>query len=109
MRSAGRLQRFSVLCVPFFLFLASGGGFVMAARVWAVQCFSVLGSNFVPIPGGMGVSDYLMLDGFESFIAQADLVDFELLTRAVSFYICVVSCGILTLAKFILLKKREKT
>lgn len=102
------LQRFSVLCVPFFLCLASGGGFVRAARVWAVQCFTVLGATFVPIPGGMGVSDYLMLDGFGSFLSPADLVDFELLTRALSFYMCVVFCGIATLVKFILLKKRDK-
>ncbi len=102
-------QRFFVLCVPFFVSLASGAGLGRAVSAWAVQCCAVLGSNFVPIPGGMGVSDYLMLDGFERFIPAADVVDFQLLTRSISFYFCVVFCGILTLIKFILLKKRDKS
>ena len=102
------LQRLCVLCVPFFLCLASGGGIVNALRVWAVQCMTVLGSNAVPIPGAMGVSDYLMLDGFGSFIPHRDVVDFELLSRAISFYICVLLCGAVTLIKYLIIKKRER-
>ena len=102
------LQRLCVLCVPFFLCLASGGGFVTAVRVWTVQCMTVLGSNAIPIPGAMGVSDYLMLDGFGSFIPHRDVVDFELLSRAISFYICVLLCGAVTLIKYLVLKKRER-
>ncbi len=102
------LQRLCVLCVPFFLCLASGGGIGNAFRVWAVQCMTVLGSNAVPIPGAMGVSDYLMLDGFGSFIPHRDVVDFELLSRAISFYICVLLCGAATLWKYLVLKKRER-
>ncbi len=102
------LQRASVISVPFFLSLAFGGGFARAARVWAVQCCTVLGAGLIPIPGAMGVSDYMMLDGFMSFIPPADVVDFELLSRAISFYICVILCGSVTLIKYLVMKKREK-
>lgn len=101
------LQRLCVISVPFFLSLASGGTFARSARVWAVQCCTVLGAGLIPIPGAMGVSDYMMLDGFSSFIPHADLVDFELLSRAISFYICVLLCGSVTLVKTLTLRKRE--
>ena len=30
-----------------------------------IQCFVAMGSNCVPIPGAMGVADYIMIDGFK--------------------------------------------
>ena len=102
------LQRISVISVPFFLCLASGGGFLRAARVWAVQCCTVLGSNIIPIPGAMGVSDYMMLDGFADLIPLKDLVDFELFSRAISFYILVLFCGCVTLVNYLLHRKRGR-
>ncbi len=102
------LQRVSVISVPFFLSLASGGGFLRAARIWAVQCCTVLGSNIVPIPGAMGVSEYMMLDGFAELIPEKDVVDFGLFSRAVSFYILVLLCGAITLVNYLIKKKRER-
>lgn len=102
------LQRASVISVPFFLSLASGGGIARAAQVWAVQCCTVLGSNIIPIPGAMGVSDYMMLDGFADLIPVKDLVDFELFSRAVSFYVLVLFCGCVTLVNYLLQRKRAR-
>lgn len=102
------MQRASVISVPFFLSLASGGGFLRAAKVWAVQCCTVLGSNIIPIPGAMGVSDYMMLDGFADLIPLKDLVDFELFSRAISFYILVLLCGCLTLVNYLVQRKRAR-
>ena len=33
-------------------------------QLLATQIYVVMGSNCVPIPGGMGVTDYLMLKGY---------------------------------------------
>lgn len=101
-------QRISVISVPFFLSLASGGGLGRAANVWAVQCCTILGSNIIPIPGAIGVSEYMLLDGFANLIPAKDVIDFGLLSRAISFYICVLLCGTVTLIKYLALKKREK-
>ena len=102
------LQRASVISVPFFIFLASGGEPARAGDIWAVQCYTVVGSNAVPIPGAMGVSDYIMLDGFGTVIPYQDAVNFELLSRALSFYVCVALCGITVLIKYLHQRKQER-
>ena len=102
------LQRVSVISVPLCVFLASGGEIAQAARVWAVQCCTVIGSNTIPIPGAMGVSDYIMLDGFSEIVHLRDVVNFELLSRSLSFYVCVLLCGVVTLIAHLLAGKRKK-
>ena len=103
------LQRASVISVPFFVFLASGGDPARSVDIWAVQCYTVIGSNAVPIPGAMGVSDYIMLDGFGKIIPYQDAVNFELLSRSLSFYVCVALCGITVLIKYLHQRKQERT
>ena len=102
------LQRISVITVPLCVFLASGGELARAFRIWAIQCCAVIGSNTVPIPGAMGVSDYIMLDGFSDTVQLHNVINFELLSRSLSFYICVLLCGIATLIAHLLLRKRGK-
>ncbi len=51
----------------------------------------------MPIPGAMGVSDYLMLEGFEAFLPPERVVQMELVSRSVSFYCCVLLCGLIVL------------
>lgn len=91
------LQRVSAISVSMFVFLALGGKASFAPRVFAMQSFVVLGSNTVPIPGAMGVSDYLMLEGFEAFLPPERVVQMELVSRSVSFYCCVLLCGLIVL------------
>ena len=86
------LQRASVISVSLCVFLAGGGAAGDAVRV--------------PIPGAMGVSDYLMLDGFGSLMSPERVVNFELLSRSVSFYTCVLLCGAVTLAGWLRRRKR---
>ena len=102
------LQRASVISVPFFVFLASGGEAAKSGNIWAVQCYTVIGSNAVPIPGAMGVSDYVMLDGFSKVMPYQDAVNFELLSRSLSFYVCVALCGITVLIKYLHQRKQER-
>jgi len=62
----------------------------------------VLGTNTVPIPGAMGISDYMMLDAFGTIMPEAFAVNLVLLSRAVSFYFCVIICGITFLGRCLL-------
>ena len=102
------LQRASVISVPFFLYLAFGGEPAKSLDIWAVQCYTVVGSNAVPIPGAMGASDYIMLDGFSKVIPGQNAVNFELLSRSLSFYVYVAICGITVLIKYLHQRKRER-
>ena len=102
------LQRLSILAVPFFIFLATGGGLAKAAEVLAVQSYVVIGSNAIPIPGAMGVSDYIMLDGFGKLMPYQNAVNFELLSRSLSFYVCVILCGAAVILKYFIKKRTDK-
>ena len=90
-------------------YLASGGELSKAVDVFITQVYVVLGSNCVPIPGGMGVTDYLMLDGFEK-LGIANYEFLELFSRFLSFYMCIIICGITLLISCISYsdKRRKK-
>ncbi len=101
-------QRASQIAVTMFVFLATGGAPTHAFNIFAIQSYTVIGSNFVPIPGAMGVSDYLMLDGYIEQLGEAGAVNLELLSRSLSFYSCILICGIATVVKFQMLKKKQR-
>ncbi len=99
------LQRASVIAVTMFTYLAMGGQGKFAGEIFAMQSYVVIGSNCVPIPGAMGVADYLMLDGFENYLPADLVVSMELLSRSLSFYCCVLLCGIFVF--FMTARKRK--
>lgn len=101
------LQRASQIAVTVFVYLATGGDPARAFDIWVLQGFVVLGSNCVPIPGAMGVSDYLMLDCYSGVLSATEAGHLELLSRSVSFYICILICSVAVLAKYLTLRKRR--
>ena len=86
-------QRVSQISVTAFVFLATGGDPKDVFPIWTIQSMVAIGSNTVPVPGGMGVADYLMLDGFRDMMSKSSAVRLELLSRSLSFYICVLLSG----------------
>lgn len=92
------LQRISQIAVSVCVFMGIGGAASQAADAFIIQGYVVLGSNSVPIPGAVGVADYLFMDGFGRLVQ--DTVSMELLCRGISFYCCVILCGIVTLAVY---------
>lgn len=102
-------QRASQIAVTMFVFLALGGaGAASALDLFAVQSYVVLGSNFVPVPGGMGVTDFLMLDGFRDLLPAAAAVGLELVSRSLSFYACILLCGGALVLRWALRKKHKR-
>jgi len=103
------LQRASQIAVTMFVYCAaSGEGFIKSIELWFMQGYVTLGSNSIPIPGAMGVSDYLMIDGFSSMMSEQAAVNLELLSRSFSFYSCVIICGISTVYYYFHIRKRGK-
>ena len=91
------LQRASQIAVTMLVFLALGGRPAQALDIFAMQSLVVIGSNCVPIPGAIGVADYLMLDGFNAFLLPGQVISMELMSRSLSFYCCVLVCGLTVL------------
>lgn len=103
------LQRISQLAVTMCAFIATTGQSLRhAMEVLFLHGFVILGSNCIPIPGAIGISDYLMLDGFRHMMTKAQAANLELLSRSFSFYSCVIICGVSTLIQYCVVKKRGK-
>lgn len=102
------LQRICLIAVTVFSFLATGGSLGMIIDIIVMQSMVVLGSNSIPIPGAMGVVDYLMLDAFEEIMNPNLSVNLELLSRSISFYFCVVICGLMFLIRCLLLQFKKR-
>ena len=83
-------QRVTQISITLFVYLGLGGRFEHAGDIWFSQTFAVIGSNCAPIPGAQGVVDYLMIQGFSQFMPEDVAVHTELLSRGMSFYICIV-------------------
>ncbi len=104
------LQRTSQIAVTAFVYTATVGSSVSeAVRVWFLQAYTVLGSNTVPVPGGIGIYDYIMIDGLRSIMSYGQAVHLELLCRSLSFYFCIFICGFSILLRYIFLRKKHRT
>lgn len=102
------LQRLSQIVVTLFSFAALHGDLRKLPRLLATQIYVVLGSNCVPIPGGMGVADYLMLKGYRQLMSREQAFQLEMLSRGLSFYVCIFVSMTAVLAGYIVMKRRKK-
>lgn len=100
------LQRLAIVMVPVLLYVASGHPARDMGRVFALQSWVVMGSNSIPMPGAVGVADYLFLDGYGTLMP--DPVNLELLSRTISFYSCVLVCAAVLLFSLALRKCLRK-
>ena len=103
------MQRIAQVAVTMFVYMAAMGKSILeAVDLLFYQGYVTLGANCIPIPGAMGVSDYMMLDGFENIMAKEQAVNLELLARSFSFYSCVIICGISVFVQYCIVKRRRK-
>ena len=79
------------------LFALGGGLAGQGADLWFIQAYAQIGSNCIPIPGGMGAADYLMLDGYQMLFDADFAYELQIVSRSVSFYICTIASGLITL------------
>ena len=93
------LQRLSLIMVTIFAYLGTGGSISQALDIGATQCYVYLGSNVIPMPGAIGVSDYILLDGLGNLVE--DYAHLGIFSRALSFYFCVLLCGIIMLVSYV--------
>lgn len=101
------LQKASQIAVTMFAYLATGGKLSHAFDIFCLQSYTTIGVNCIPIPGAMGVTDYMMLDCFGSVMSPSEATNLELLSRSLSFYSCVIICGAAVVLKLIEQRKRR--
>ncbi len=100
------LQRTLQICVSAMIFLAGGGEVSKAIDVWATHAFSVIGSTCIPVPGSIGVFDFLMIDGVKDLMNESEATSLELASRGISFYICVLTCIVIVAIGYFVINRR---
>ncbi len=100
------LQRALQICVSAMIFIAGGGELSKAVDVWVTHAFSVIGSTCIPVPGAMGVIDYLLVDGMENLMSESDAITLELASRGISFYICVIISILIVAVGYVVIRRR---
>lgn len=88
------LQRLSILSVSYFIYLSFGLNTMSALELIAFQICITLASDFIPLPGGVGISETLLLK-INKFIYGVSLATSSMiLLRGISFYIFIILAGI---------------
>lgn len=100
------VQRTALIAVTPLVYMATGGSLHRVVDAFCVQMMVAVGAYCIPLPGSVGVSDYMALDGLKSF--AADPVNLELLARSISFYACILLCALALAVSYILHKKHNR-
>lgn len=101
------IQRASQIFVPALIFISLGGPKSLAPELFSKQCLITIGYNYVPIPGALGIADYLMIDGFSSIMSKNAAFELDMISRGITFYICVTLSGLITLFGYFIKRKKH--
>lgn len=102
------LQRLSQVLVTVFVYLAMKGSLSQCFDVFIAQIYTVVGANSIPIPGAVGVSDYVLIDALNDVVGVGNYVNIELVSRGISFYACVLISGVMIAVGYLVFKKKNK-
>lgn len=98
------LQRMSQILVTVFCYYAMHGNLADGLKVFIIQTYVVMGSNFIPVPGAVGISEFLMFFGYTMFLDEEAAYTLAILGRGISFYTCIIISIITVIIGYILIR-----
>lgn len=101
------LQRLSLLSVTLCVYMAFGGAVSALPLLFCIQSLVFIGAYSIPIPGAMGVSDYLLLNGLSLVPGITHEANIELASRGFSFYCCVILSIMIVIFGYLRQRKRQ--
>ena len=102
------LQRTAHILVTVCCYYAMHGRHADGPRLFAIQTYVVLGSNFIPVPGAVGISEYIMYFGYLMLLDGESSYTLALLSRGMTFYTCCAISILTVLLGYAQLKLTEK-
>ena len=106
-------QRVSQTLIPCFVIMASplfAKVDVTFLELFCMQAYVMIGYNSIPLPGGTGVYEYLYPNVFGiGFPDMTFVLSAMMVSRAISFYICMVITGLYTLVYHAIGIKKTKS
>ena len=79
-----------------------------ALSLFGAQSLISIGATFIPIPGAMGVTDMMMLDGFNAVTTQEKAAALVLLSRSISFYGCVILSLVIVIVTYVRIQRKNQ-
>ncbi len=101
------LQRMSQILVTVFCYYAMHGKILDGLTIFAIQTYVVMGSNFIPVPGAVGISEFLMYFGYTMLLSDEAAYSLAILGRGISFYTCSFISIITVITGYIILKLKS--
>lgn len=89
------LQRIFQFAIVYAVYLGLGLSGHSVFYIIAVQSVLTISSYMIPLPGSVGASEYMFQVLYRSIFGGM-LMPGLLLSRGISFYICLIFCGIVT-------------
>ena len=102
------LQRFSLVSTTVLVYLAFGGSMANLPEVTAVSCLVLVGVYSLPVPGGMGVADFLLLSGLCQIEDIASTANLALFSRGISFYSCIALTIVILIVGYLYQNRKIK-
>ena len=102
------LQRASQILVTVFCYFAIHGNIGDGLRVFAIQTYVVMGSNFIPVPGAVGISEFLMYIGYTMLLSDEAAYSLAILSRGISFYTCSIISIITVIFGYIIIRYHRR-
>ncbi|MBR4376638.1 MAG: flippase-like domain-containing protein [Spirochaetia bacterium] len=106
------LQRTSQILVPVFVYFALHGNYSNWLMIFVIQCYVVVGSNFIPMPGAVGISEFIMFFGYSMLMDNSFAIELAVASRGISFYTCSIVSLITVILGYIFIrfiKNRRKS
>ncbi|MEG0014768.1 MAG: lysylphosphatidylglycerol synthase transmembrane domain-containing protein [Cellulosilyticaceae bacterium] len=89
------IQIVALLSIPYFVYKALGGGVASFGEIILLQGFIRVATSFVPVPGGVGISEGVFLKLYQRIYSVGEIKSAMLLSRGISFYLVIVTTGII--------------
>lgn len=87
-------QRLSLISISYLIYKSFGGNTLSYAEVIAFQVCLTIACDFVPTPGGVAVSEGLLLQINKFIYGTVFATSAMILLRGISFYLFILFCGI---------------
>lgn len=101
------LQRVSQTLIPCFVCYSVMPS-VPFADLFVMQAYVLLGYNCVPLPGGVGAYEYLYINIYCLYFDRAFILVAMMISRFISYYVCVLFSGAVTLTYHLAGGRKEK-
>ncbi len=101
------LQRSAQILVTVFCYYAMHGNLNDGLKIFIIQTYVVMGSNFIPVPGAVGISEFLMYFGYTMILSDEAAYTLAILGRGISFYTCLTISIVTVIIGYLMIRFKK--